>query len=374
VGGSTKAIAERALVGSTPTFSHRQGLEFRGYEMAAKGLSEVRANLASLATVEDRLSFLRGVFMRLGEMRSPELVDLFKSLTDRGERQWALLTLVELWNPAGLAMNLDAQHPGQYGPEGQYLARVADEPLAVALAQTLAKPEERAALLAEMAWRETARNPALALSYGQGLEGKMLAAFQQKVVSRWGQLDGAAAWAWATQQPDAAALQMVVLKVMNPAEAAQRLPQMNGETRAKGLEIIAERWGESDTLAALNWANALPDAQEKERGLAAIQSVAPVGIGAALTMNEEGYPVVRDRVPGGSAMAIPQLAEGATIAAVQDAQGNVIDLKGRKMEEIVSFIRGAPGTMLTMEVIPPGISPGERQVVVVKRAQILFKQ
>ncbi len=359
---------------SAPFFAHRQEMERRGYATAAKSVAEARADLAKIALPEDRLLFLRGMFTRLGEVRTPELVEVFKSLSDRGERHLALLTLVELWNPAALAPAQNEELFAQYGPEGQYLAQMADDPLALALARTLPRPGNRAALFAEFAWREVARNPALALSYGEGLDGEMLAAFRRRVVGRWAQLDGAAAWAWTLQQPDAGAMQMTALGAMDPASAAQQLPQLSGDARAQGFELVAARWGESDTLAALNWANAIPNAQEKDLALASIHKVAPVGIGAVLTMNEEGYPVIRDRVPGGGAIAVPQLAEGATIAAVRDAQGNAIDLKGRKMEEVVSFIRGAPGTMLTMEVIPPGSPPGSRQVVIVRRGQLLFKQ
>jgi C-terminal processing protease CtpA/Prc len=161
----------------------------------------------------------------------------------------------------------------------------------------------------------------------------------------------------------------------DPQAAAQYLAQMNGgANRDNALETVAGRWGEKDTKAALDWAATLPTPQEREAALANVRKVAPVGIGAVLAAGPDGYPVINDVIPGGAAGENPQLGKGAQIAAVHDANGNVIDLHGKNLEETVNLLRGVPGTAVTMEVIPSGGSAAARQVVVLTRRQLLFKR
>lgn len=357
--------------------TRRQQMELSGYQAASGSGTEARAALARMGASPERLSFLRGMFTRFGETHSPELVGVFKDLTKPGERQIALLTLVELWSPETLSLGPHPAQLAEYGPEGQYLVRMPDNPLLLSLARTLPETKQRDAVLAELGAREVSRDPAHALTYGDGLKGDALAAFQRKVATRWGQLDGAAAWTWVQQQADPAlreSLEVAVLTGMEPSLAAQKLPQATEAVRAQSLQALGARWGESDTQSALDWANKLGNAEEKDLALQSIRGVAPVGIGAALTSGPEGYPVIREILPGGSASGVPQLAEGVSIASVRDAQGNVVDLKGKALEDAIGLIRGMPGTALTMEIIPPGGTAANRQVVVLTRRQIMFKR
>jgi hypothetical protein len=79
-------------------------------------------------------------------------------------------------------------------------------------------------------------------------------------------------------------------------------------------------------------------------------------------------------IAGGAASGLPQLAKGSSIAAVRDAKGELIELKGKDLGTTASLLRGPPGSPVTIEVIPPGGTPADRQVVVVTRRQLLFKQ
>jgi hypothetical protein len=52
-----------------------------------------------------------------------------------------------------------------------------------------------------------------------------------------------------------------------------------------------------DTAAALQWADQLADPVERDSAIKAIRSVAPVGIGTALNV-EDGYAVIKQVLTG----------------------------------------------------------------------------
>jgi C-terminal processing protease CtpA/Prc len=124
----------------------------------------------------------------------------------------------------------------------------------------------------------------------------------------------------------------------------------------------------------LAWAQSLPDAAERDRALAAIRQAAPVGIGAVLSRDDGGYPVIREVLPGGAVSKSAAIAEGSQIAAVRDASGQFIETKDRELSDIIPLLRGAPGTLVAVQVIPPGGTFADRRTVVLTREQLLFKR
>jgi hypothetical protein len=213
-------------------------------------------------------------------------------------------------------------------------------------ARELLEGRELAHFLGEIAARVAADDPQRAMNYGAGLEGKERADFLIQLAGGWAAAHGDAAWDWSLSEP-----------------ARQSL-----------LEEIGKQWGEADTRAALAWAQALPEVAERDRALAAIREAAPVGIGAVLTRDAEGYPVIREVVPGGAVSKSPGLAAGSQIAAVRDASGQFIDAKDRDLSDIIPLLRGAPGTAVALQVIPPGGTFADRRTVILTREQLMFKR
>jgi hypothetical protein len=319
------------------------------------------------------------MFSRLGEERSMEAVGALKQLKNGIERQAALLAFVEVRHPSPAGREVQEHFEFAHtDPYSELISRLADQPeLAVALARELLRGPQLATLLGQLASREAQRDPQHALSIGAGLAGKDRTQFLQRVAQSWARTDGDAAWAWALQERDPAlreSVQLAVLGGLDPQAASQRLELLSGSARDQGLRSVAMQWAQSDTKAAIDWINSLPDPQERETALASVREVAPVGIGAHLATGKEGYPVIQEIVGGGALSDSPQVAKGSHIAAIRDGTGNIIDLKGKELTEAVSLLRGAPGSSVTMEVIPPGGSLADRKVVVLTRRQLLFKQ
>jgi hypothetical protein len=253
--------------------------------------------------------------------------------------------------------------------------------VAAAGARELLEGRELAHFLGEIAARIAADDPQRAIGYGAALEGKERADFLIQLAGGWAAAHGDAAWDWSLAEPDPtlrAAMQAVVLEnwVQNDPEAvAANLSQVSGkDARQSLLAEIGKQWGEADTRAALAWAQALPEAAERDHALAAIREAAPVGIGAVLAQDKEGYPVIREVVPGGAVSKSPGIPAGSLIAAVRDASGQFIDTKDRNLSDVIPLLRGAPGTAVAVQVIPPGGTLADRRTVILTREQLLFKR
>lgn len=396
---------------SVSPFLHRQSLERDGYEAAGDGVAAALQRLVGITGPTERAAFLRGMFAHFAENGSMEALQAIKGL-NKAERGIALRALSEnrkgalaeapnqteaiegmlvgksatsrLYTMAMKEAEISAHTA--WGPrmgigtEAMMILGLADQPeLAAGLARELLKPQELGGVLAEIARQEVSRNPAHALSLGEGLEGKARTDFLARVASGWGEADGAAAWAWAGGQGDTAlrdSLQEAVIRGMvgrEPLSAAQHAAQMvEGEGKKRSLDVVGQSWGGMDTQAALDWANGLPNSNDRDAALGSIRKAAPVGIGAMLGTDPDGYPMIQDVVPGGAASEVASLGKGARIAAVYDAQGQPVDLQGKELQEAISLLRGAAGTPVTMEIIPAGSTT--RQVVVISRRQVIHKR
>lgn len=77
-----------------------------------------------------------------------------------------------------------------------------------------------------------------------------------------------------------------------------------------------------------------------------------VGIGAVLSVNDEGYCEIVSIVPGGPADLTGKLKPKDRIVAVQQDGAEPVDVIGMRNKQVVSMIRGAKGTKVTLTVIP----------------------
>jgi len=95
------------------------------------------------------------------------------------------------------------------------------------------------------------------------------------------------------------------------------------------------------------------------------------GIGASL-MNDDGYTVVKEIVPGGAADKDGRLKVDDKIVGVgQGDEGEIVDVVGMKLRNVVKLIRGAKNTAVRLEVIPDGVA--EHKVYKIVREKIELK-
>lgn len=99
------------------------------------------------------------------------------------------------------------------------------------------------------------------------------------------------------------------------------------------------------------------------------------GIGALLSMGEDGYAEIRGLVVNGPAHKGGELQVGDRIVSVaQGVKGDPDDIKGMKLQKVVDKIRGKRGTVVVLEVIPNGADPSARKVIAIKRNKVDLKE
>lgn len=76
------------------------------------------------------------------------------------------------------------------------------------------------------------------------------------------------------------------------------------------------------------------------------------GIGAVLSIEDDGNCVVREVVPGGPAYRSGQIRVNDKIVAVQQPGGETIEVIGMKLRRIVDMIRGDKNSKVTLTILP----------------------
>ncbi|MEJ6656590.1 MAG: S41 family peptidase, partial [Pseudomonas sp.] len=100
------------------------------------------------------------------------------------------------------------------------------------------------------------------------------------------------------------------------------------------------------------------------------------GIGAVLQSDNDHTKIVR-LVPAGPAEKSKQLAPADRIIGVAQAEGEMIDVVGWRLDEVVKLIRGPKGSSVRLEVIPASNPPSDmtsREVALVREAVKLEDQ
>jgi carboxyl-terminal processing protease len=88
-----------------------------------------------------------------------------------------------------------------------------------------------------------------------------------------------------------------------------------------------------------------------------------VGIGAEVSA-ENGYAKVRRLMPGGPAAKCAQVRVGDRIIAVAQGNGPFVDTREMKLDDVIELIRGKKGTVLRLQLLPPGATdPSKWRVV-----------
>jgi carboxyl-terminal processing protease len=88
------------------------------------------------------------------------------------------------------------------------------------------------------------------------------------------------------------------------------------------------------------------------------------GIGASLQLTDD-YVTVIDVIAGGPAAVSGKLAASDRITAVGEGKtGELVDVIGWRLDDVVQKIRGPGGTLVRLQLLPAGAAPGSVQKVV----------
>ncbi|WGL17138.1 carboxy terminal-processing peptidase [Microbulbifer bruguierae] len=93
------------------------------------------------------------------------------------------------------------------------------------------------------------------------------------------------------------------------------------------------------------------------------------GIGAVLQMEDE-YTKVARLVAGGPADRTSKIKPNDKIVAVgQDKEGEMVDVVGWRLDDVVDLIRGSAGTFVRLETIPTG-GDGTHRTITIQRSKV----
>ena len=272
-----------------------------------------------MPTKLERLEQIREKFKGLAAGDPKAALAAAREIKDEGEREAALLTLVTAWRG------------GELHPPRQRAGAIASFGLEAGLGFELVKDPELAALWANE------------LTEGENRTALLMSAANQMLNT-----NAIAAIAWAQQ--------------------------LSGEDRRKVLDSVLAGWAQNDTDEALDWAQRVSDAAERDSAIQAIRQAAPVGIGAQLQV-QDGYPVITGLLPGTPIELSGQIHAGDRIVGIAQGDSVFMDTRSVPLQEVVQVIRGAPGTVIQLQVNSADSAPESApRTISIVREQIRLKR
>ncbi len=360
----------------------RQALELLGLRWATEDVKGAIAALPNFRRPEDRHALIHGIFHFLSGQDPRSALEAVKQLSPGADRTAARRELLAAWAPQGAEdspRNDYLLHT--YGSGGLAMQLMSTSPpqkdLAILWAQELGPEEAKGRVLASLAEAIALSSPSEALKLGEGLTGDDYLHFIGKFTDGWAQKDGGAAFDWSMQITDPVLRENLQESIASSWAtfdldgAKNRLAALPpGATRDSLLRAVASEMASKDTAAALAWAQGLPTTTDQQLAAGAVQSVAPVGIGAIVGM-QDGLPVINSLAPGAPAALSQQVQPGDRILGVDLGQG-FLSTSGMDLEKVIDLIRGQPGTSVRLQLAQPGSNGFDPpRVVNLPRAQVL---
>ena len=104
-------------------------------------------------------------------------------------------------------------------------------------------------------------------------------------------------------------------------------------------------------------------------------SLSYFGIGASLQLDED-YVQIVNIIPGGPAAIDGKLKPKDRITGVaQGAEGEMVDVVGWRLDDVVDLIRGPANTEVRLQIIPAGATPGSSEkIVALTRDQVKLEE
>lgn len=363
------------------------GLAAKTVKKGGAGSSGAAPDLA-LGEVESsraREDYVNTMFRPLAGMGVEVAMARVRELPDAASRDMAMLALLGEWSGQSVTELAQRGEVGRFGVAGAlglYLmneGKMAPEQTA-ALANEFLTGQQRGSVLSRAAEKLAATDPTTALAMGDGLADWQQARFLSRFVSGWASTSPDEARAWAGQIEDPRMRSVLLGRVLaeevkvNPTSAAQaflQAPPEDAQIRERTAGQIAANWAAQDTVAAMQWANNLPEGNDRAAAQRGINSTAPVGIGARLSRGADGVPVLQELVPGSPASASGQLRSGDRLLAVSDQGGSWVNLRNMSIGDVVGLIQGNPQTAVSIQVqAADGSAP---RVVTLQREQIIHR-
>jgi carboxyl-terminal processing protease len=109
-------------------------------------------------------------------------------------------------------------------------------------------------------------------------------------------------------------------------------------------------------------------------GFAMQMNLSLFGIGAELTLSDDGYCTIRRLLPGGPAIKSKKLKENDRVVAVAQGDQPPVDIVDLSLNKAVQLIRGPKGTEVRLTIIPAGGSGSDRTVVSMIRDEIPLEE
>lgn len=330
---------------------------------------------------------VRDFFSQFGRAEFDEALDHLGTLERKQDSDTALLAMTrsmlgvsDLEILRAAAGSSAGASPASIFAELLIAARPPDFGRAATVANSFTSGNERARLLGLGAAQLARTDPEAAQELGVGLSGSDYATFAGRLAAGWAVRDPQGAREWAMSLPvgavrDAALAEAISMQAIRDPDAARRdlglLPP--GQVRTSAIGTIARVWAQRETTAALTWADSLADPAERTAAREGINDVAPSGIGARLSIDEYGFPRIADLVSGGAASSSGSLRNGDRITAIQDASGQWVEARDMAATDVVSRLRGVPGSPVTLRVAAdePGAAP---RTITIYRQQITHEQ
>ena len=99
-----------------------------------------------------------------------------------------------------------------------------------------------------------------------------------------------------------------------------------------------------------------------------------MGIGALFGI-QEGYPVIKALISGTPAELSGQIHPGDRILALASDNNSFVDMHSVPLQDIVQMVRGAPGTVIQLQILPADAPPNfPPRTVSIVRDQLKFKR
>lgn len=389
--GSTSARIAATLQISSPPL-REANLVARGHALAEEDLDAALRSLATIPDPVDRTAFLQGVFASAAAALAPQAVlEIAAALDDPADRGTALREIAATWT-SGRTRSSSDMVVERFGTEiGLGLAIAWDEAyrpeLGEAWLSVFGEGEGRGVLLGSFAAHGLdPQNPERSLAVGDGLKGWDREVFLRALTASWADREPGDAWAWATggNAPETSAANFTgVLGDILRRWAGRDLDA--AKTAFDGLTDSGQRTGsaaaiaraiaiERGTVEAVDWANALPAADEKDAAHSAIAETAPQGIGVALSYSD-GFATVSGLIPRGAADRSGQLQEGDRIVEVDPGTGRFEVVYGRQLQRAMELIRGDSGSTMRLRVLRRDGDSGSTRdrIVELRREQIVLQ-